>query len=762
MKPEYLEISAWGPYKDKESIDFSRMGQSGLFLITGATGAGKTTIFDAVCFALYGCVSGSLRGQDSLRSGFADKNSRTYVKLVFSHKGKRYLVERSPRYDRPKLRGNGVTTESEKGTLFFMEGSSETLMAEGASAVTEQVTELLGLRFSQFKQLSMLAQGEFSQFLTASSKERTQIFRNIFETRIYESIQKYLSGRTKALSREIQECRLREEEAAARIRTDDEEFIQLLQAEKKDYERIYRRLKEELDELERQKHKTAELAEKTGREREKCLSRLENARDRKNKEKEAGRLKNSIEVLEEETGRAGEKRSQIEKSRRALEIRPFNERLLSERDRLDSVQKEIEKEEQILSRRQEAFLEALQKKKHLRDRLEEIRDIRKKQLIGILAEGLEEGMPCPVCGSECHPSPAYWKDQKISGFTDADLKAMEKQVQAAEAEEERAHEAAALAKGTLDRLEKQAADDEKEIFRLERVWKEKLEDAGFLSGEDYRASFLSRAEIEKQEREIRKKEDELQEKKTLFRRLRQEIDTGEKEDDNVLQEETEKIQREYDRLTRKKEAIAVRLETGKSSAEVLYAQRKKEHSLLDAYGIAGDVERAVSGYNKKHLVFEQYVLSVYFEEILEAANRRFGRMSDGRYGFKRAEEAKDGRTKEGMELLVLDAYTGKARSVKTLSGGESFKAALSLALGMADVIQAYAGGIQVETLFIDEGFGSLDSESLDQAVNVLRSLAGGNRLVGIVSHVEELKERLERRIIIEKSNTGSTIRTSVI
>ena len=182
---------------------------------------------------------------------------------------------------------------------------------------------------------------------------------------------------------------------------------------------------------------------------------------------------------------------------------------------------------------------------------------------------------------------------------------------------------------------------------------------------------------------------------------------------------------------------------------------------MEQYSLVKGLDDAANGNNKKRLVFEQYVLISCFEEILMAANLRLRAMSSGRYELHRIQEIQDGRSKDSLDMEVLDYYTGKYRSVKTLSGGETFKVALSLALGMSDVIQAGKGGIQVETLFIDEGFGTLDGESLDQACQVLQGLTERNRLIGIISHVPELSERIRNQIEIQKTSSGSSIHVMV-
>ena len=160
---------------------------------------------------------------------------------------------------------------------------------------------------------------------------------------------------------------------------------------------------------------------------------------------------------------------------------------------------------------------------------------------------------------------------------------------------------------------------------------------------------------------------------------------------------------------------------------------------------------------KDRLPFEQYVQAFYFEQVIYEANLRLKKMTGGRYALKRRTEAENRRSVTGLDLEIMDYFTGKARSVKSLSGGESFKAALCLALGLSDVIQSHAGGVVVETMFVDEGFGSLDKDSLEQAIAILKELATDNRIVGIISHVEELKECIDKKILLTKSTQGSSI-----
>ena len=228
-----------------------------------------------------------------------------------------------------------------------------------------------------------------------------------------------------------------------------------------------------------------------------------------------------------------------------------------------------------------------------------------------------------------------------------------------------------------------------------------------------------------------------------------------------LKEEVLQIQNLKDTVLTKVKSWEMLLHELDRTLKVFQEKRKQVEKLSDEYSYIKELENIASGNNAKKLVFEQYVLAGYFEEILSAANIRFRKMTSGRYEMHRVQEVGDGRTKDNLEIQVMDYYTGKHRSVRTLSGGESFKASLSLALGLSDVIQAMNGGIRVEALFIDEGFGALDGESLDQACETLLSLVESDRIIGIISHVPELRERISKQIVIDKQGSGSTLKMIV-
>lgn len=753
MKPTSLVLSGWGPYRGVEQADFETM-QQGLFLVSGPTGSGKTTIFDGITFALYGEVSGSIREKDSLRSDFADASTPTFVTLNFTHRGKQYRVTRNPKYDRPKLKGEGMTTEPEGGELY----EGETLLASGSSQVTERVNGLLGLDYRQFRQISMIAQGEFQQLLVSSSKERTQIFRDIFQTRIYDTMTALLSARVKALNGRIDEVKHRADEITGTFRIENGDWEELKSKKNRNYRKILDFIEQEDDRLESRERELASRLGELDRSYKEQVRAIEELRSGNQAVRKYENDRKTLEKLEEERDSLKEQKRELAKAygripvrRERLEGKKSELRVLEEQKKgLASWQAACRQ----LTERQETYLKLDGEAKEKKRIYEYQDDCFKKAAAGIIARDLTEGIPCPVCGSTVHPAPASMEGEVPD----------EKEIRRLKADYEAASEKASAAAGAAAALVGAVKNMEENLGVMD------LSDGGEKAlleiGEKLK---LLEEETKQEEKEIRDCEKEyqdcsvkLEKQKAAYSQLKASIRVPKQTelvDLSGFEAALLECERDRKQTAREKERTGAALALNRQSLSTLKGHLEVKEKLETEYGVVRELERAAGGYNGRNLVFEQYVLSVYFEDILRAANQRLLKMSGERYELHRLERARDRRSRESMEMEVLDQYTGKRRSVKSLSGGEAFNAALALALGTSDVIQSYAGGIQVEALFVDEGFGSLDAEALEQAVAILTSLSGGSSMVGIISHVEELKEQIGSHILVEKTNQGSRIVT---
>jgi len=889
MKPEKLTICGWGPYKDLVQIDFDIFGGQGLFLITGATGAGKTTIFDAITYALYGSLSGEIRDKErsSVRSDFADGDTPTYVELQMTHGKKSYLIKRNPEYFRPKKRSGGSTAytkEKENAVLRVEDGT----VVEGVREVNLYLREILSMDYPQFKQLSMIAQGEFARLLTAPPKDKTKIFREIFGTGVYERFTVNLGLRAKKQYQLIMEQKHKLEEVvrllaesltySAFSSEDKERFARLIRTENWNYEA--------LEEVLKDLHKTGENFQKNAEDRfqqagvqleamneELTKKQEENKRIREylsawsvreqllaqkdrmeQKEKkyqqavnagwvEAGQvaLQNANRQLKAALEEAEQLKQDIQVKGAELEvllpvwenrevIQDFVDTMAAwekEAANLKCLEKEIQekrKQEAVYKKR---FLEEEEKSVRLKLQYEEAIRNQQRAAIGIAAAMLTEGVPCPVCGALEHPNPAPMEEgvlteeqleslkdtwnqsQEITNTCYREVVVLQTLCRDLQEKRETTENTGKTLKRYLETfLEKESADlflpfygqkseaAAKEFkYILEKVqklqvilqekkkglykaqesiekWKAEQRDAedtfrvlltqyGFVSVEAYEQAFLKKEDREKVKHEVEDYHRKQVANQELLAHLDKIISSRELWDIQPLTEEIAKQQSNRNQAlseVRTWEQLEHELERTRKE---LHGKRQQLEKIGKEYGYIKELENIASGNNGKKLVFEQYVLAGYFEEILSAANIRFRKMTSGRYEMHRAQEVGDGRTKDNLEIQVMDYYTGKHRSVRTLSGGESFKASLSLALGLSDVIQAMNGGIRVETLFIDEGFGSLDSESLDQACETLLSLVESDRLIGIISHVPELRERIQKQIVIRKQGNGSVLQVEV-
>ncbi len=889
MKPEKLILSAWGPYKDKVEVDFTRLEDRGLFLITGPTGAGKTTLFDAITYALYGAMSGEVREKNSVRSDFADADTATYVELWMQHEGKEYHIIRNPEYMRPKKKKGGksdFTKEKENARLYLPDGSA----VEGSSEVNRKMQEILILDYRQFKQISMIAQGEFARLLTASPSEKTKIFREIFETSVYDCFAGILRKRSNDLYKQVMEYRHRMEEDVHMLREEtdgweqEKEQVQgngvdetetaegqcMPQEENHSYEKVIqwleeriRKDKECLEQVQKQyascEKETVKLTESVSR-AERMNAKLGKLEELKAQKKELSEQKKERKDAEVQLQKARTAESLKEyyinlknskalaesmKQKRKEEAEALEQLLQQEeKQRDDYEQKEavqkgyadaasyeacrkLRKETEDLLTKKLANLHLLQQHYLAQEELtakkkqayEQADSAYKRAVVGIAAKQVKEGEPCPVCGSLEHPHIAQWEEnipdekkiQKLqkeyekeqsylmelhgqAAACKGEVTAGETRVEEQRKQEEQLkqgmdrlsekvrnimecmnqkayeqfltqyHELQAQIKEKRNRLEadeQEVKRQEEKLTEWEADFKEKYKAAGFGSVTAYETALCTPEEMAKLEGKIREYDTKLQTIDDLTAHLKEEAKGAKRTDVDGMKAVLEEKKQEKQRVLNRLNECSHRLQEEKKIAKSMKEKEKKLQEYVWEYGIVKDLDNIASGNNPKRLVFEQYVLAGYFEEILQAANLRLAKMTSGRYELSRMEEISDGRTKDNLEIRVLDYYTGKYRSVKTLSGGESFKASLALALGMSDVIQGYSGGIRVDTLFIDEGFGALDSESLDQACQTLLSLVEKDRLIGIISHVPELSEKIEKQIIITKTNVGSQARVMV-
>ena len=885
MKPLKIKISAFGPYKNCIDIDFEMLGESGIFLITGDTGAGKTTIFDSISFALFGEVSGSNRPVPSVRSDFADNDTETFVELEFTHKNKKYKIRRNPAYERTKKRGEGTTKTSADASLEY-----DDKVISGTKNVDIKIEEILGINSKQFKQISMLAQGEFLKILFAESKDRTEIFRRIFDTDIYNQIAKRLADKTRIAKAELEQLKdYFAINSSNIVWKDGIQSVQPKDVNELFIQEILEKLQQEIKVNSEQFGKCQEQISKQSDENSKMEKEITAQKDKNDKIDRCQKLQEEQKVLQEKQEDIKQKEILIQKSQEIIN------KILPKEDKKKELEKEISQKQKVLQdisekielgkKKEEKFKQILelieiikvqfQKYSELKDGKTELEDkIKKLQVIikeqenkkiasenaqkleaeweklstevlekekeffreqaGILAEKLKENEPCPVCGSLHHPNLAIKsksvltkeeldnlkekeeKSRKI--LTDAtnkvteinskietlikefgekpDVELYNKKYAEISEELEKAYNQLndnykkimlkdiviesfeydifkekitnkiSKEREEFLKLQTQQEENKKQIDELlqkkekaQNDYQNTLKELGFENEEQYKKSVLNNLQIEIFSKEIEKYKTDVTINATKLEEIQKEIKGFEKVDltakiqeFNNKKQELENMRRqqmEYHRIFENNNRILVDLQTNS----------KKLDSKIKEFTMVEDLSKIANGtvYGKRRIEFEQFVQASYFDMVIIEANKRLLKMTDNRFLLVRKESSERVSDKIGLELEVIDNYNGKRRDVKSLSGGEAFKAALSLALGLSDVIQSYSGGIVVDTMFIDEGFGSLDTESREQAINTLNQLTDNHKLIGIISHVTELKERIDKKIIVTKSTGGSKI-----
>lgn len=924
MKPLKLTMSAFGSYAGKNVIDFTGQ-QQGIFLITGDTGAGKTTIFDAITYALYNQTSGGERNGNMMRSQYAQPETETYVELEFLYRGQTYRVRRNPDYKITKTLKNGKIREQKVPHSVELTLPDGTVFPEKKNATDAKIIEILGLTAGQFSQIVMIAQGDFLKLLYTKSDERKMIFSKLFRTDIYWKIQENLRRKSMEMDERIQENdRAFEQEKSRIIPLPESEELPLDEL----VERLRERLKDALKEQNLRRANVEELNKKITKYEEinKLFVSLEKIRQT-GKELEARQAESKERRQQIENARKADKvlvaeqqnlRQQQEVEQSAQAIAKMTETLANDQEMFESLKTQLQEveaeqkreaadiqkkmlaleqsfpsyealqnarsEEQQAKKvwedlgktseesfhKKKAGIAALKEQQKQQEQVveqtkknweqtslsasesakhyEHMYEAFLKEQAGILAENLSAGCPCPVCGSTVHPDPAKLSDHAVTELEVEQAKktraaaeekrdlayaafeaektekqklaqavekeeadfvlaqtiakqqrkeaeqnyvslqkiaeqireklvypslaeakkqyaAMQKALEAAEQEIERKRQKVSELAEAMNTLKGQKLAEEenqktakKLAVKTEKEYAKLLEKSGFVSEETYHLAILperSRSKLEREEKEYesqclrQQSEQKLLEKQVSGKTY---TDTTELNEQLKVEKQTLKeaektymeLHTAYENDRSVLQNCAVYLEKGKkleSEDQVIKSLSKTANGRL-------------SGSAK--IDFETYIQRQYFKQIIHEANKRLLTMSNHQFILKLKEEANTGRkTNEGLDLSVYSLVTDSERDVKTLSGGESFLAALAMALGLSDIVERSAGAIHPDMMFIDEGFGSLDAQSRQQAIEVLAELAGDSRMVGIISHVTELKEQIDRKLVVSRTDKGS-------
>jgi exonuclease SbcC len=1015
VRPLRLELQAFGPYVERQVVEFARLAESRIFLIAGPTGSGKTTLLDAICFALYGETSGGEREAKQMRCQLADAGTPTEVMLEFALGETRYRVHRAPEQERPKRRGAGTTRQRAAASLCRLEAGRELTMASQWGQTTEEVERLLGFRSDQFRQTVLLPQGQFRRLLLADSRQRQQVLEALFRTGIYRRIEEGLREAARDVRQRVDELQQERRLILAQVEVDSLEQLEQrrasgarelsdleaqLEAAQAEAGAAARHLAEAREAARRMEELRAAEAALAALSRESAA--MEEREDRASRARRAiglvdleRRLRELTDEEERDATALETARRDLERARRAREqSRRTLEREVAREDAREALRQELGRLEQVARRRAElesaraelaaqredvarladlrdrararlashgeataAAREALERTRqqaaeaerwrgeldraqralalaarvvdtserseraraafhHVQrelDRIEEtVRDGRgrldalertwRAGQAALLARELATGKPCPVCGSWTHPSPCA-HDEPIP--TDSELErerqaliALERQRDRAREEVARCHldhhrlaaelvtlteslgeanleesgaevrrtremlaraedagarrpelerelrsseerssaieealatgeeqlvsarvrlgelgrgleqleqelpvELRARRSGEVDdavnavrsrlqrlarRLERAREADRvagealagcREVLRLageraglaaerqreaERGFAARLGAAGFESVLDYRESRLDGPELERLEARVARHRQELAAAQERRRRahvacpVQLELASP---DLGALERASSAAQRRFREVSDACGQLRAQLSQLELLAGRLTTVESASSALEQQYGAVGRIAEVASGANPQRISFQRFVLASLLDLVLEAASRRLRTMSRGRYDLRRIRSGEgDLRRASGLDLTVFDSYIGAERPVHTLSGGESFLAALSLALGLADVVQAQAGGIRVGTIFVDEGFGSLDPESFELAYRTLADLEGGERLVAIISHVPDLREMIDVGIEVMPGRGGSSLR----
>lgn len=757
MRPQILTMTAFGPYAGEETIDFTQLGDKRFFLITGPTGSGKTTILDAITFALYGTPSGDLRDNRSLRSDYATPDRKTEVKFQFTNQGRTYEVTRTPEQVLNKQRGEGTRTVPAGASLVEITADGDRkVLGTTNNTVTRAVEGLLGFQARQFRQLMVLPQGEFRRFLVADSKERKGILETLFKTGQYSALEDALDARAKVLKKQYEDCKARYQLLLDSARVEKpEELEQRLATEKDESKALEARVR---------KAQQAATAAQDALQQARQLAQLFQSRETCQKRQAA---------LTSQAPQIGELKQKLQWLDEALKLHPIYDRTLKAKKQLDSAKEILTKAQNEEKTSRESLQKLLtaatqDNTQALQEQVAQVREqlARMTAVSGEtvrLAQTLQPGQPCPVCGSPDHPRPAT-QTRKEREELARKTQAMESRIQELNRKQralEKAQQAADRAAGSCRTAEvslaaaQQAFDEDREAFKTALTASPFADQKAFLAA--HKALSLEaqwKRQVEQYQQQVDSLAGELQ---ALDRQI-----AGRTLPELAPLEQTARETRSAaQELATRAGALQETLRREEESLKQLARLSKELAKLQEAYGPIGLLADTAKGNNSRKLTFSSFVLQAVLDDVLQTANLRLTKISQGRYSLYRSHDIVDARKEQGLRLEIMDAFTGQARAVTTLSGGEIFFTSLSLALGLSDVLESYAGGLHLDTILVDEGFGSLDPETLDSAVSALLDLQQGGRLVGIISHVAELKERISAQLEIIPTNQGSTTKFRV-
>lgn len=924
MKPLKLTMSAFGSYAGKNVIDFTGQ-QQGIFLITGDTGAGKTTIFDAITYALYNQTSGGERNGNMMRSQYAQPETETYVELEFLYRGQTYRVRRNPDYKITKTLKNGKIREQKVPHSVELTLPDGTVFPEKKNATDAKIIEILGLTADQFSQIVMIAQGDFLKLLYTKSDERKMIFSKLFRTDIYWKIQENLRRKSMEMDERIQENdRAFEQEKSRIIPLPESEELPLDEL----VERLRERLKDALKEQNLRRAKVEELNKKITKYEEinKLFVSLEKIRQT-GKELEARQAESKERRQQIENARKADKvlvaeqqnlRQQQEVEQSAQAIAKMTETLANDQEMFESLKTQLQEAEAKQKReaadiqkkmlaleqsfpsyealqnarseeqqakkvwedlgktseesfhKKKAGIAALKEQQKQQEQVveqtkknweqtslsasesakhyEHMYEAFLKEQAGILAENLSAGCPCPVCGSTVHPDPAKLSDHAVTELEVEQAKktraaaeekrdmayaafeaektekqklaqavekeeadfvlaqtiakqqrkeaeqnyvslqkiaeqireklvypslaeakkqyaAMQKALEAAEQEIERKRQKVSELAEVMNTLKGQKLAEEenqktakKLAAKTEKEYAKLLEKSGFVSEETYHLAILPERSRSKLEREEKEYESQCLRQQSEQKLLEKQVSGKTYTDTTELNEQLKAEKQALKEAEKTYMELHTAYENDRSVLQNCAVYLEKGKKLESEDQVIKSLSKTANGRlsGSAKIDFETYIQRQYFKQIIHEANKRLLTMSNHQFILKLKEEANTGRkTNEGLDLSVYSLVTDSERDVKTLSGGESFLAALAMALGLSDIVERSAGAIHPDMMFIDEGFGSLDAQSRQQAIEVLGELAGDSRMVGIISHVTELKEQIDRKLVVNRTDNGS-------